>query len=195
MPLKPSETANFGKSCIVVNTDFQIRVVDGAALEIESIGEPEYARVAAKIERYEMQVAIRFHPRHGALDVGPQIRDQPAQAHEIAFVKRHQAHETAGRGTPRGNTQLIGYHEPTIPCSLNISGTQPTLHSGPVQYSAGHLLDRTFGRVDERNPMSLEQRLGGPHLECHLRRRRVAAVRAPFVANLLQSIRRNRQTE
>src|SRR5208282_6199681 len=111
MPLKPAKTANFRKSRVVVNTDFQIGVADSAALEIELIGEPEHARIAAKIQRYEMQVAIRFHPGDRALDVASQIRDQPAQAHEIAFVKRHQAHETAGRGTPRGNTQLIGYHE------------------------------------------------------------------------------------
>src|ERR1700722_13283050 len=83
----------------------------------------------------------------------------------------------------------------TIPRTSAMSGTQSSLDSGAIENSAGYFLDRDFGRIEHGNAVPLEQRLRRSDFEGDLLRRRIAAVGPALVANLLQPIRLDRQTE
>ena len=63
--LKSAEAAHFGKPRIVIDANLQIRIASRPAFEVELIGEPEHARIAATLDRNEMQVTIRSNMRDG----------------------------------------------------------------------------------------------------------------------------------
>src|ERR1700688_2418537 len=83
----------------------------------------------------------------------------------------------------------------TIPRTSGMSGAQAPLDARAVENSTGYFFDRDFGGVEHRNAVPFEQRLRRSDFECHLLRRRVAAVGTPLMSNLLQPVRLDRQTE
>src|SRR5688572_32074938 len=74
------------------------------------------------------------------------------------------------------------------------SRSQASFEPRLVENATGDLFDGALGCVDARNVVAFEDRLGRAHFELHLRRRGIVAVRSPLVADLLQSLRRNRQS-
>src|ERR1035438_8242314 len=81
-------------------------------------------------------------------------------------------------------------------CSrLRASRPQASLDTGAIEYSARNFLYRAFRGVDDRNAVPFEQGLRCTHLECDLARRGVSTVGAPLVADLLQTVRLDRQPE
>src|SRR5260370_36372531 len=83
----------------------------------------------------------------------------------------------------------------TIPRTAGMSGAQAPLDAGAVENSTRYFLDRDFGGVEHRNAVAFEQRLRRSDFESHLRRRRIAAVGTPLVANLLQPVGLDGQAE
>src|SRR5579862_2214040 len=188
MPLEAAETADFGKPRIVIDAHFEIRVADAGAVPIELVREAKHTCVAGALERREIEITVFGDRRDAACGDRAQVAHQPAEAHEIALVQRHQADEAAGPGPPRRLTPLVRDHGPTIPRVRAMSGAQASLYSHAVENSAGNFLDRDFRRIEERNSVTLVQRFRGTHLECDLTRRGIAAVRPALVADLLQAV-------
>src|SRR3984885_5326067 len=110
MTLKPAKAAHFGQPGIVVHAYLQIRVADRRGIEIELICEAKHTGVAAQFLRDEIEVTVRGDVRHTARLHRAQVADEPAQAHEIALVQRHQTDEAAGPRLPSCLTPLIRYH-------------------------------------------------------------------------------------
>src|SRR5580704_8408452 len=101
MALKASKTAHFGQAGIVVHADLQIRVAEPRCLEIELIGEPKHAGIAAQFQWGEKQITVRSDLRYALRGDSAKLVHNPAQAHEVAFVQRHQTDKAAGPRPPR----------------------------------------------------------------------------------------------
>ena len=200
MPLEAPEAANFGQPRIVIDADLEVRIAHAAAPSPEFVCEAEHARVAGQLERTEMQVTVRARraTRPRVRD-RPQIAHQPSQPHEIALVQRHQADEAAGTAPARMLRTIDprSWSDYTMRRPGSRVRGRRRGRSMPVRSrilleisSIEHSVASMHG-----NAVALEQRLRGAHLERDLLRRRIAAVGAPFVADLLQTVRLDRQAE
>src|SRR5450631_4778679 len=138
MPLETAKTANLGEARIVIHAHFEIRIPHPSGCRLEFVGQAKHARIARQLQRSEMKITVRSDGRYAVAVDRAQIADQPAKAHEIALVERHQADEAAGSGSPRCRTPLIRNHDPTIPCRHSrpdSSRSHASLDAGAVEYS------------------------------------------------------------
>ena len=107
VPLEAAEAAHLGQPGIMVHAHLEIGIANRSGFEIELVCEAEHTRVAGEVLRDEMEITVRGNMRHAARRHCAQIVDEPAQAHEVALVQRHQADEAARLRLPSCLTPLI----------------------------------------------------------------------------------------
>src|SRR5580658_5225155 len=120
MALEPTEAAYLGQPGVVIHAHFQIRVANRDGVQIELICEAKHTRIAAELQRGEMEITVRGHVRHAVRRHRAKVADEPAQADEIALVQRHQADKAAGPSAPRCLAPLIRYHAPNYTTHLGL---------------------------------------------------------------------------
>src|ERR1700736_179628 len=108
MALESSEAAYFGQAGVMIHTYLQIGVTDPRRLEFELVCETKHTRITAQVLRREIEITVRGHTRDAGCRHRAKVADEPAQAHEVALIQRHQADEAAWPRSPSCHTPLIG---------------------------------------------------------------------------------------